>query len=87
MFAWKDASTPGKVIAVFTAIFLVALGMCGLTAFAPWGTLGMGMVEGLVMLVAIIGIVATLIGAFIGGTFSGSQKPQTLFGDDRERKQ
>ena len=86
MFSWKDSSSTAKLIIVFTAGFLVSLGMCGLTAFGDVGSINLLILEAVLLLISGLGLVVTLIVAFIHGTVTGGgSKPQTLF-DDREEK-
>ena len=70
MSAWQETSTAAKVVIFFAIVFLVSLGLCGLTMFTGWGDMQAGMIEVLLMLVSVGAIVITLIAAFIGRTYT-----------------
>jgi uncharacterized membrane-anchored protein len=85
--SWKDSSSTAKVLIVFSVVFLVSLGMCGLTAFANVGDMGAGVIELLLMIVCVVGIVVTLVVSFVHNMIDGrGGRPQTLFGEDDESK-
>lgn len=88
MFSWKDAGAPAKVLTFFTCVFLVSLGLCGLSLFSGFGGMQAGILELVLMLVSATGIILTVIVALIHGTITGrSSEMQTLFGNRGEEKQ
>jgi hypothetical protein len=86
MSAWKEASTPAKVITFFMIVFLVSLGLCGLNRFRGLGDMQAAVIELLLMSVSVVGVVITLIVALISATVTGrGSRPQTLFGSEDEK--
>ncbi|HKF48173.1 MAG TPA: hypothetical protein VKB38_12505 [Terracidiphilus sp.] len=85
--SWKDASVTSKVLIVFTVVFFVSLGLCGISMATKFENLPSAVLGLLGMIVSVIGIVITLIVALIHRVVTGrGGRPQTLFKnrDDKE---
>jgi uncharacterized membrane protein len=89
MFSWKNSSTTAKCIAVSVAGILLSVGLCGISFLNDErGTLEYALIGAVLMVFSTIALVVTLIVAFVHATVTGksSSRPQTLFGDDEEKK-
>ena len=87
MSGWRETSVTTKLMVLFTVVFFVSIGLCGLTLHSGIGGEEAGVIEIVLMLASVAGMVITLIVALIANAITGGKgKPQTLFGDGDEKK-
>ena len=94
MRRWLEHINFPRIAFVLAVVFMVALGLCGLTAVFSRGSenifFTLGMVELAVMVLSILGLFVTLIAwivvSVLGSAGYKGSEPQRLF-DDSDKKE